>query len=116
MRLAPLVLFHRFAVFDVEDELVAVVLHEAAHGETCIALPPPLCLESRGNVDGIVYLILPVFPNQFKTGYAVCLAEIGRHCVSLHGKLRRVPRKTAIAGFRPKAAVASGNHCGTFFI
>ena len=33
MRLAPLVRFHRFAVFDVVDEFVAVVLHEAAHGE-----------------------------------------------------------------------------------
>ena len=32
-QLAPLVLFHWFAVLDVVDELVAVVLHEAAHGE-----------------------------------------------------------------------------------
>ena len=33
MPLAPFVLFHRFAVFDVVDEFIAVVLHEAAHGE-----------------------------------------------------------------------------------
>ena len=32
-QLAPLVLFHRFAVLDVVDEFVAVVLHEAPHGE-----------------------------------------------------------------------------------
>ena len=61
-------------------------------------------------MDGIVYFILSVFPDQLETGYAVRLAEIGGYCVTLHRKFGRIPRKPTVAGFRPKAAVTSGNH------
>lgn len=67
-------------------------------------------------MDGIVYFVLSVFPDQLETGYAVRLAEIGGYRVALHRKFGRIPCKTAVAGFRPKAAVTSGNHRAAIII
>ena len=67
-------------------------------------------------MDGIVYFVLSIFPDQLETGYTVRLAEISGYRVALHRKLGRMPRKAAVAGFRPKAAVTSGNHRAAIII